>query len=101
MRKTLAPVVVLPLLAAAGPLLPGCSQTEPPSPEPPLGRACFELHRPALPAGSQYEGAAQQGARITVRVMTGVDLATRECRVLPDGTLALGGGPGPEPAQGD
>ena len=56
--------------------------------DPEVGRACYEAHLALLPDGTQYEGIeGAAGDRLTIRVMTGVELATVECRLNPDGTL--------------
>lgn len=60
---------------------------EPPQGEPPQGRACFELHLPVLPPGTQYEGARAVGERIRIKVMTGVDLRELECLMDAEGEL--------------
>ena len=66
----------------------GCSRSpETPPADPRLGRECFELHRAALPPGSQYEGAETTNAGIVVKVMDGVDLVSLECILGPDGRL--------------
>lgn len=56
--------------------------------DPSLGRDCFEMHRPSLPIGTQYEGIERAtGDRITIKVMTGVELTTTECAMTPEGML--------------
>jgi hypothetical protein len=79
--------IVLYLLTAL-PLL-SCGQNEPAiEVDPQLGQECFDSRIDSLPNGTQYEGIerAVQG-RLTVRVMTGVELTTVECALNPDGTL--------------
>mgnify|MGYP003573271486 CR=1 FL=1 len=73
-------------------LLLSCDQQQPGlEVDPQLGRDCFELKRAALPPGTQYEGIAEASAEmLTIRIMTGVDLATVECALNPDGTLRKG-----------
>lgn len=52
------------------------------------GRACFELYLDDLPPGSQYEDIEDAGdGMLTVRVMTGVDLANISCRLAADGSV--------------
>jgi len=70
-------------------LLFSCGQKEPSiDVDPQVGRACFDAHTASLPPGTQYEGIerAVEG-RITIRVMTGVELTTAECALNPDRTL--------------
>ena len=56
--------------------------------DPRLGLECFESHRASLPPGTQYEGIKSlAGNRLTVRIMSGVDVVTLECGLNPDGTL--------------
>jgi hypothetical protein len=56
--------------------------------DPQLGRQCFDAHIDALPSGTQYEGIERAVAgRLTIRVMTGVELTSVECELDPDGTL--------------
>jgi hypothetical protein len=76
------------MLASTVPLLWSCGQEQPPAEvDPKVGRDCFELHRPFLPPGTQYEGFDVAGAQVTVKVMDGVRLTTVDCTLSPDGTL--------------
>ena len=84
------PSTVILSLTLSTPLLLSCGKQEPiVDVDPEVGRACYEAHLASLPDGTQYEegieGAA--GDRLTIRVMTGVELTTVECRLNPDGTL--------------
>jgi hypothetical protein len=46
----------------------------------------------SLPAGAQYEGIERAVAgRVSIRVMTGVDLKTLDCPLNPDGSLKRDG----------
>lgn len=73
----------------AAPLLIACTPQEPDTDvNPQAGRECFERHLAALPPGAQYEGIERAVAgRLSIRVMTGVDLKTLECGLNPDGSL--------------
>ena len=61
--------------------------------EPREGRECFEMHRPMLPVGSQYEGFEATEAGVRVKVMTGLEMRELECLIGPDGSL--------DPARGE
>ena len=60
--------------------------------EPREGRECFEMHRPVLPVGSQYEGFEATEAGVRTKVMTGLGMREVECVIGPNGSL--------EPARG-
>lgn len=79
-------LIFLPLTAA---LLASCGQEEPAiDVDPRIGRDCFDSRIASLPNGTQYEGIERAVAgRITIRIMTGVELTTVECALDPDGTL--------------
>lgn len=81
------PLTLLSICPALG--LIACGPKEPPVDiDPQLGRDCLELHLPALPPGTQFEGiTAADSDRLTIRVMTGVELTTRECRRGSDGAV--------------
>jgi hypothetical protein len=55
--------------------------------DPRVGRECFERHQPALPPGAQYEGFSATANRVRVKVMTGIDIQTLECRLDAQGSL--------------
>ena len=56
--------------------------------DPKLGLDCFESQRANFPVGTQYEGIdAVNNQKITIRVMTGVELNNVDCRLNADGTL--------------
>ena len=56
--------------------------------DPQLGRACFEMQRNSLPPGSQYEGiASATGEQLTIKVMDGTGVATRNCPLDANGQL--------------
>ena len=56
--------------------------------DPRLGLACFEHHRAALPAGTQYEGIDHlAGNRLTIKIMNGVEVVIMDCALNADGTL--------------
>jgi hypothetical protein len=76
-------------LALTGPLLASCGQEEPAiDVDQRVGQDCFDTHIASLPNGTQYEGIDRAVAgRITIRVMTGVELTTVACSLGPDGTL--------------
>jgi len=75
------------------PLLVSCGEREPAiDVVPQVGRDCFDTHIAALPSGTQYEGIERAVAgRVTIRVMTGVELTTLDCGLNPDGSLQGGG----------
>ena len=75
------------------PLLVSCGEREPTiDVAPEVGRDCFDTHIAALPNGTQYEGIERAVAgRVTIRVMTGVELTTLDCGLNPDGSLQGGG----------
>ncbi len=77
------------IFALAMPLLNSCGQGEPAiDVDPQIGQDCFDSHIASLPSGTQYEGIERAVAgRITIRVMTGVELATVQCALAPDGTV--------------
>lgn len=76
-------------VALTTPLLLSCDKQESASNvDPQIGRECFELHRPTLPPGTQYEGFEVRGNLVTAKLMSGVALATVNCTLKPDGTLA-------------
>ncbi len=79
-------IIFLSLTAA---LLASCGQEEPAiDVDPRIGQGCFDSHIASLPNGTQYEGIEHAVAgRITIHVMTGVELTTVECALDPDGTL--------------
>ena len=83
------PSTVILSLTLTTPLLLSCGKQEPTvDVDPEVGRACYEAHLASLPDGTQYEGIEVATAdRITIRVMTGVELTTVECGLKPDGTL--------------
>jgi hypothetical protein len=89
MRTPLA----IPCFVLTALLLVSCGEQAPTvTVDPEVGRACFDTHAAALPAGTQYEGIAQAGpGRVTIRVMTGVELTTLDCALNPDGSLQSGG----------
>jgi hypothetical protein len=61
--------------------------------DPRLGQDCLELHRASLPPGTQFEGIeSASDDRLTIRVMTGVEVTTLSCARGPDGSLAPLGG---------
>jgi hypothetical protein len=67
-----------------------CSpEPEGPPADPRLGRACFELHRPSLPPGSQYEGVEAGGAGVVIKVMNGVEVVRLECATTAAGEVRL------------
>jgi hypothetical protein len=78
---------LLSILSALG--LVACGPQEPPVDiDPQLGRDCLELHLPSLPPGTQFEGVtAAQSDQLTIRVMTGVELTTLDCRRGEDGAV--------------
>ena len=79
--------------ALTGSLLVSCGEREPAiDVAPEVGRDCFDTHIAALPNGTQYEGIERAVAgRVTIRVMTGVELTTLDCGLNPDGSLQRGG----------
>ena len=83
------PITVILFLTLTSPLLLSCGKQEPVvAVDPKLGRDCYAAQLPSLPNGTQYEGI--EGAaedRVTIRVMTGVEVTTVECKLNPDGTL--------------
>lgn len=83
--------ILFPALAAL--LLISCGQQEPAiDVDPQVGRDCFDTHIASLPNGTQYEGIVRAvTGRVTIRVMTGVELTSVECGLNPDGTLQRGG----------
>ena len=74
-------------------LLVGCGPQQPTvAVDPNLGHDCYAKLLPSLPNGTQYEGvesATQE--KLTIRVMTGVDVTTADCALNPDGTLQAPG----------
>lgn len=80
------------LLAALAPLA-GCGEepSRAPPGDPRIGRACFDLHLPHLPPGSQYEGFDVAGNVVQVRTMTGAGVERLRCLVGPDGALTIAG----------
>ncbi|MEA3274689.1 MAG: hypothetical protein U9Q81_05220 [Pseudomonadota bacterium] len=64
-------------------------QATSPDIDPITGRQCFAVHQARLPPGTQYEGYEVKGDRISVKMMTGVELKTVDCALNPDGTLDL------------
>lgn len=59
--------------------------------DPKRGLDCFESQRANFPAGTQYEGIdAANDQTISIRVMTGVELKSIDCRLNADGTLDTG-----------
>jgi hypothetical protein len=53
-----------------------------------LGVDCFELHRSALPPGTQYEGIrGLSGNRLEIKIMSGVAVETIECTLAQDGSV--------------
>jgi len=86
MRKRTFTSIVIPVLTA--PLLWSCDGNKPaPDVDPQVGRECFELHRAALPPGTQYEGIDAAGEPVTIKVMTGAELTRVRCALDPKGTL--------------
>lgn len=83
------PLIHLCLFVLAAPLLIACTPQEPAiEVNSQVGRECFERHLTALPPGAQFEGIERAVAgRLSIRVMTGVDLKTLECGLNPDGSL--------------
>ena len=73
-------------------LLVSCGEQEPAiDVDPRIGRDCFDTHVAALPSGTQYEGIERAVVgRVTIRVMTGVELTTLDCGLNPDGSLQGG-----------
>ena len=81
-------VYLIPIVALISPLLWSCDRDKPGTQvDPQVGRECFEQHRLSLPPGTQYEGFEASGDRITIKVMTGAELARVDCLLSPDGTL--------------
>ncbi len=73
-------------------LLVSCGEQTAIEVDPQLGRDCFDTHIASLPSGTQYEGIERAVAgRVTIRVMTGVELTTVDCGLNPDGSLQRGG----------
>ncbi len=73
-------------------LLVSCGEQAVVEVDPQLGRDCFDTHIASLPSGTQYEGIERAVAgRVTIRVMTGVELTTVDCGLNPDGSLQRGG----------
>ena len=83
--RILATIVYLALTA----FLFACDQQHSaPDVDPMLGLECFESHRASLPPGAQYEGIEKLAEdRLTIRIMNGVEVATLDCGLNPDGTL--------------
>jgi hypothetical protein len=83
----------IPCLVLTAAVLVSCGEQAPTNAvDPEVGRACFATHIAALPTGTQYEGIAQAApGRLTIRVMTGIDLTTLDCALNPDGSLKRGG----------
>lgn len=77
----------------AVPVLSACTRQDPAiDVDPQVGRACFERHLASLPPGAQYEGIERAIAgRLSIRVMTGLDLKTLGCGLNPDGSLQRDG----------
>ncbi len=78
------PAAILCLAPAA--FLISCDQQHPVSDiDPKLGLECFESHRASLPPGTQYEGIEKlEENRLTIRVMTGVDVVAIDCAMKPE-----------------
>ncbi len=73
-------------------LLVSCGEQAAIEVDPQLGRDCFDTHIASLPSGTQYEGIERAVAgRVTIQVMTGVELTTVDCGLNPDGSLQRGG----------
>jgi hypothetical protein len=87
------PSILLGPFLATAVLAGACTPQEPAiEVDPQVGRECFDTHSASLPAGSQYEGIERAVAgRVSIRVMTGVDLKTLDCRLDPDGSLKRDG----------
>jgi hypothetical protein len=85
--------LAIPCLVLIALLLVSCGEQAPTiAVDPEVGRACFDTHVAALPAGTQYEGIERAvPGRVTIRVMTGVELTTLDCALNPDGSLKSGG----------
>lgn len=83
------PIAAIFSIILSIPTLLSCGKQEPTvDVDPEVGRACYEAHLASLPDGTQYEGIeGAAGDRLTIRVMTGVELTTVECTLNPDGTL--------------
>lgn len=83
--KILTTIVFLALTA----LLFSCDQQHSTTAiDPKLGLECLESHRASLPPGTQYEGIEKLAEnRITIKIMTGVEVVTIDCGVNPDGTI--------------
>ena len=83
------PLVPIFCLLAAAPALQTCDR-QPAAPEidPRLGLDCFNLHRTALPPGTQYEGIdTLQGERLSIKVMNGVEVVSVACELTSQGAL--------------
>ena len=76
-------------LALAAPTLLSCDRQDTTADiDPKLGLDCFQIHRTALPPGTQYEGIDEVAAdKLVIKVMTGAELQTVECGMGPDGSL--------------
>lgn len=56
--------------------------------DPALGLECFESHRASLPPGTQYEGIKERAEnRLTIKIMSGVEVETINCELNTDGKL--------------
>lgn len=87
------PLVPLATFVVTASLLIACTPQEPAiDVDPQVGRECFSTHVDSLPAGAQYEGIERAVAgRVSIRVMTGVDLKTLDCSLNPDASLKRDG----------
>lgn len=70
-------------------LLLSCDRQNPAADiDPHMGIECFDSHRASFPAGTQYEGIGKLADdRLTIKIMTGVQVEEIDCELNPDGTL--------------